>query len=245
MSEEEKKTLNFWKENKIFEKSVQNRAKGKKFVFFEGPPTANGKPGVHHIETRAFKDIILRYKTMQGFNVPRVAGWDTHGLPVEVEVEKELGLKSKKDIVSYGIAAFNKKCKESVWKYKELWENLTEKMGFWIDMEKAYIPYENSYIEKLWGVIKEFAKKKLLYEDYKVLPWCARCGTALSSQEVAQGYQKVTEKSVYVKFKVKGQENAYLRAWTTTPWTLPSNTALAVNPNINYIFVEYESEILI
>lgn len=242
-NEFEREILKFWKENKIFEKSVAQRklkpldfARGKKdFVFFEGPPTANGKPGVHHVEGRAFKDIILRYKTMQGFNVPRVAGWDTHGLPVEVEVEKELGLKSKKDIVSYGIAEFNKKCKESVWKYKELWENLTEKMGFWIDMENAYVTYENSYIEKLWGIIKEFAKKKLLYEDYKVLPWCARCGTALSSHEVAQGYQGVTEKSVYVKFKVKGEENTYLLAWTTTPWTLPGNVALAAGKDIKYV----------
>src|SRR3989344_7076946 len=199
MQESEKEKLKFWKENKIFEKSValrQTQGKKNKFVFFEGPPTANGKPGVHHIEGRAFKDVVLRYKTMRGFYVPRVAGWDTHGLPVEVEVEKELGLKTKKDILNFGIAAFNKKCRESVWKYKKLWEDLTDRMGFWIDMENAYITYENSYIEKLWWVIKEFAKKKLLYEDYKVLPWCSRCATALSSQEVAQGYQTVTDKSV-------------------------------------------------
>ena len=253
MQESEKEILKFWKENKIFEKSVAQRklkpldfARGKKdFVFFEGPPTANGKPGVHHVEGRAFKDVVLRYKTMRGFYVPRVAGWDTHGLPVEVEVEKELGLKSKKDILSYGIAEFNKKCKESVWKYKELWENLTEKMGFWIDMENAYVTYENSYIEKLWGIIKEFAKKKLLYEDYKVLPWCARCGTALSSQEVAQGYQKVKEDSIFVKFKSKKESNTYFLAWTTTPWTLPGNVALAINPNIDYVFAKYGDEILI
>ncbi|MEK7560274.1 MAG: class I tRNA ligase family protein, partial [Patescibacteria group bacterium] len=245
MSEEEKKILNFWKENKIFEKSVQNRKNGNKFIFFEGPPTANGKPGVHHVETRAFKDIILRYKTMRGFFVPRSAGWDTHGLPVEVEVEKELGLKSKKDIVNFGVAAFNKKCKESVWKYKELWEDLTERMGFWIDMTNAYITYENSYIEKLWEVIKEFHKKKLLYEDYKVLPWCARCGTAISSHELAQGYQKVTDKSVFVKFKVKNKENTYLLAWTTTLWTLPGNVALAINPKEIYVEALAGNEIFI
>ncbi|MEK7503006.1 MAG: class I tRNA ligase family protein [Patescibacteria group bacterium] len=247
MSESEKEILKFWKENKIFSKSVALRqAQGKKdFVFFEGPPTANGKPGVHHIETRAFKDAILRYKTMRGFSVPRVAGWDTHGLPVEVQVEKELGLKSKKDIVSYGVSEFNKKCRESVWKYKELWENLTERMGFWIDMENAYVTYENSYIEKLWGIIKKFHENKLLYEDLKVLPWCARCGTALSSQEVAQGYQKVKEDSFFVKFKSKNFDNTYFLAWTTTPWTLPGNVALAVNPDIDYVFSKIGEEIFI
>ena len=239
----EEEILSFWKENKIFEKSVERRkpssAKAsngiKNFVFYEGPPTANGTPGVHHVEARSFKDIILRYKTMCGFHVPRRAGWDTHGLPVEVEVEKKLGLKSKKDIEAYGVAEFNKKCKESVWEYKELWECLTDRMGFWIDMKNAYITYENSYIESLWAVISEFSKKKLLYEDYKVVPWCARCGTALSSHEVAQGYEKISEDSVYVKFKVEGEENTFLLAWTTTPWTLPGNVALAVNSKIDYV----------
>lgn len=245
MNESEKYILKFWKENKIFWKTLSKSKAKKPFVFFEGPPTANGKPGVHHVEARAFKDIILRYKTMCGFYVPRVAGWDTHGLPVEVEVEKELGLKSKKDILNFGVAAFNKKCRESVWKYKELWENLTERMGFWIDMENGYVTYENSYIEKLWGIIKEFYKKKLLYEDYKVLPWCSRCGTALSSQEVAQGYQTVNDKSVFVKFKVKNKENNYLLAWTTTPWTLPGNVALAVNPKEIYVEAKSGNEIYI
>ncbi|HEY4521578.1 MAG TPA: class I tRNA ligase family protein [Candidatus Paceibacterota bacterium] len=238
----EKEILEFWLKAGIFKKSVEKNKKNKKFVFFEGPPTANGKPGVHHVEARSFKDVILRYKTMRGFFVPRVAGWDTHGLPVEVEVEKELGLKTKKDILKYGVAEFNKKCRESVWKYKKLWEDLTDKMGFWIDTQNAYVTYENSYIEKLWGVIKEFAKKKLLYEDYKVLPWCSRCGTALSSQEVAQGYQTVTDKSVYVKFKVKNQENTYLLAWTTTPWTLPGNVALAVGKDIRYVKIKPANE---
>ena len=231
----EEEILSFWKENKIFEKSIGARKKAKDFVFFEGPPTANGMPGVHHVEARAFKDIILRYKTMRGFHVPRRAGWDTHGLPVEVEVEKKLGLKSKKDIENYGVAEFNKKCKESVWEYKELWEKLTDRMGFWIDMQNPYVTYDNLYIESLWAVINEFSKKKLLYEDYKVVPWCARCGTALSSHEVAQGYEKISEDSVYVKFKVEGEENTFLLAWTTTPWTLPGNVALAVNLKIDYV----------
>ena len=232
---DEKEILEFWEKNKVFEKSVSKRKGKKHFVFFEGPPTANGVPGVHHVESRAFKDVVLRYKTMRGFFAPRRAGWDTHGLPVEVEVEKTLGLKNKKDIESYGVAAFNNKCRESVWKYKELWERLTERMGFWIDMAHPYITYENSYIESLWRVIKEFAKKKYLYEDYKVVPWCARCGTALSSHELAQGYEKVKEDSVYIKFRSKSDPRAYFLVWTTTPWTLPGNVALAVGPKVDYI----------
>ena len=241
----EEEILSFWKDNKIFEKSLAPRqAQGKKhFVFFEGPPTANGTPGVHHVEARSFKDVILRYKTMRGFFAPRRAGWDTHGLPVEVEVEKKLGLKSKKDIEGYGVAEFNKKCKESVWQYRELWEKLTDRMGFWIDMEHPYVTYENSYIESLWEIIKEFWVKKLLYEDYKVIPWCARCGTALSSHELAQGYEKIKEDSVYIKFKIKGENKnrTSFLVWTTTPWTLPGNVALAVNPKIDYVTVELES----
>ena len=259
---DEKEILEFWKKNKAFEKSVNQRkpyfAKASRgnqnhFVFFEGPPTANGVPGVHHVESRAFKDVVLRYKTMRGYYAPRRAGWDTHGLPVEVEVEKTLGLKNKKDIEKYGVAAFNKKCRESVWKYKELWEKLTARMGFWIDMAHPYITYENSYIESLWWVIKEFAKKKYLYEDYKVVPWCARCGTALSSHELAQGYEKVKEESVYVKFSAKGgsasggkiPEKTYFLVWTTTPWTLPGNVALAVNQKIGYVVLEVGGEKLI
>ena len=246
---DENEILEFWKKNKVFEKSVnqkkprrKGRGKTKSFIFFEGPPTANGVPGVHHVESRAFKDMVLRYKTMRGFFAPRRAGWDTHGLPVEVEVEKTLGLKNKKDIEKYGVAAFNKKCRESVWKYKELWEKLTERIGFWIDMAHPYITYENSYIESLWWIIKEFAKKKYLYEDYKVVPWCARCGTALSSHELAQGYEKTKEESVYIKFKLKNEPNTYLIVWTTTPWTLPGNVALAVNPKIGYVMLEIRDE---
>ncbi|MDP2668849.1 MAG: class I tRNA ligase family protein [bacterium] len=234
---DEKEILEFWEKNKIFEKSVARRKNKKTFVFFEGPPGANGKPHIGHFETRVFKDIVLRYKTMRGFYVPRRAGWDTHGLPIEVEVEKTLGLKNKKDIEIYGVAAFNKKCRELVWQYKDVWERMTARMGFWIDMQHSYITYENNYIESLWAVIKEFAKKGLLYEDFKVLPWCVRCGTALSSHELAQGYEKVKENSVYVKFQTKNVKIFYL-VWTTTPWTLPGNVALAVNPQINYCFAK-------
>ena len=242
---DEKEILEFWEKNKVFEKSVSKRKGKKRFIFFEGPPTANGVPGGHHVESRAFKDVVLRYKTMRGFFTPRRAGWDTHGLPVEVEVEKTLGLKNKKDIESYGVAAFNKKCRESVWKYKENWEKFTKRMGFWIDTAHPYVTYENSYIESLWRVIKEFAKKKYLYEDYKVVPWCARCGTALSSHELAQGYEKIKENSVYIKFRSKSDSRAHFLVWTTTPWTLPGNTALAVGPKVDYIAAKVGDEILI
>ena len=243
----EEEVLEVWKKEKTFEKSLARRKKAPKFVFFEGPPTANGMPGIHHVLGRSFKDIILRYKTMRGFLVNRKGGWDTHGLPVELQVEKELGLKSKKDIEQYGIAAFNKKCKESVWKYKGDWEKLTERMGFWIDLKNPYITYENSYIETLWQIIKTFWQKKLLYKDYKVVAYCPRCGTPLSSHEMAQGYKTVKERSVYVKFKVekskiKAPENTYFLAWTTTPWTLPGNVALAVHPKIIYSLAQVGSE---
>ena len=253
----EERILEFWEKNKIFEKSVERREGVEPFVFYEGPPTANGTPGVHHVESRTFKDIILRYKTMRGYFVPRRAGWDTHGLPVEIEVEKILGLKSKKDIEKYGIAEFNKKCRESVWKYKELWERLTARMGFWIDMANAYVTYANEYIETLWWIIKQFADKGYLYEDYKVVPWCARCGTALSSHELAQGYEKIKEESVYIKFEIRNPKfetkskfqnpssKTYFLAWTTTPWTLPGNVALAVNPKAQYIVAEKNSDVFV
>ncbi|PIT91948.1 isoleucine--tRNA ligase, partial [Candidatus Jorgensenbacteria bacterium CG10_big_fil_rev_8_21_14_0_10_54_38] len=201
----EEKVLAWWRADNTFQKSVALRqAQGKKhFVFFEGPPTANGQPGIHHVLARVFKDVVLRYKTMRGFHVPRKGGWDTHGLPVEIEVEKELGLKTKKDVERYGIAAFNAKCKESVWKYKDEWERLTERIGFWLDLKNPYITYGNSYMESLWGIFKEVWGKKLFYQGHKVVPWCTRCGTGLSSHEVAQGYREVTENSVYLKFKLK------------------------------------------
>ena len=247
----EQEILKFWKEKKIFEKSISQRKNAKDFVFYEGPPTANGKPGIHHVLSRAFKDIICRYKTMRGFRVLRKAGWDTHGLPVELEVEKKLGLKSKKDIEKYGIADFNKQCKESVWQYRQDWENLTERIGYWLDMEHPYITYENDYIETLWRIIRQIWQKGLLYKDYKVVPYCSRCGTSLSSHEVAQGYKKVKENSIYVKFKLKQEtrqpdnQKTNLLVWTTTPWTLPGNVAVAVNPEIIYAKVKIGEEYLI
>ena len=231
----EKKILEYWQKNKIFEKSLKKKSPKGDFVFYEGPPTANGKPGIHHVLSRAFKDLIPRYKTMQGYYVERKAGWDTHGLPVELEVEKELGLKDKKSIEDYGIEKFNKKCKESVWKYKEEWEKMTERIGFWIDLENPYVTYDNNYIETLWWVIKQAHEKGLLYKGHKVVPHCPRCGTALSSHEVAQGYENIKEESVYIKFKIKGKNNEYILAWTTTPWTLPGNVALAVKGDIDYV----------
>lgn len=250
LPELEKQVLEFWKKNGIFEKSLEKNQKGKEFVFYEGPPTANGRPGIHHVLARAFKDVIPRYKTMQGFSVPRKGGWDTHGLPVELEVEKELGLKSKKEIEAYGVAEFNKKCKESVWKYKDEWERLTERMGFWLDLKNPYITYTNDYISVVWQIVREAWKKKLLYKGHKVLPWCTRCGTALSSHELAQGYKKVKDNSVFIKFKVKSEKfadgapvppNTYILSWTTTPWTLPGNVALAVGKDINYLKLEVEN----
>lgn len=238
----EEKILEFWRDNKIFEKSTELRQKAKRFVFFEGPPTANGRPGIHHFLGRAFKDLFCRYKTMRGFYVLRKAGWDTHGLPVELEVEKELGLKNKKDIEAYGIEKFNKKAKESVWKYKTEWENMTRKMGFWLDQKHPYITYETNYIESLWHIVKEIWNKKLLYLAHRVVPFCTRCGTPLSSHEVAQGYQKVKERSVYIKFKLISQADIYILAWTTTPWTLPGNVALAVGKDIQYVLVRKDSE---
>ncbi len=234
LPQEEEKILKFWEEQRVFEKTLAQKKGQKTFVFYEGPPTANGLPGLHHMLARSFKDIICRYKTMRGFYVPRRAGWDTHGLPVEIEVEKQLGFKTKQDIERYGIGKFNQKAKESVWKYKNEWEQFTRRMGFWIDLQNPYITYETSYIETLWWIIKEFWKKKLLVRDFKSVPWCPRCMTGLSSHEVGQGYKRVKDASVYVKLKIKGKENEYLLVWTTTPWTLPANVAVVVNPGIEY-----------
>lgn len=238
----EEAVLDFWKKNDIFKKSLEKKAPRGDFVFYEGPPTANGRPGIHHLEARAFKDIILRFKTMQGYHVRRKGGWDTHGLPVELQVEKELGLTSKKDIEAYGIAAFNTKCKESVWKYIDEWEKFTDRIGFWLDLKDPYVTYEPNYIESVWNILKTVYDKGLVYKDYKVVPWCPRCGTALSSHELAQGYEDVKDLSLYVKFKVKGEPNTYLVAWTTTPWTLPGNVALAVSKDIVYVKVSAHGE---
>ncbi|MES2314539.1 MAG: class I tRNA ligase family protein [Patescibacteria group bacterium] len=241
----EENVLAFWKEKDVFQKSLDKESPKGEFVFFEGPPTANGRPGIHHLEARAFKDAIPRYKTMQGFHVRRKGGWDTHGLPVELQVEKELGLKSKKEIESYGIAAFNQKCKDSVWTYVHEWEDFTNRMGYWVDLKNPYITYKPQYIESVWNIIKTVDEKGLLYKDYKIVPWCPRCGTGLSSHELAQGYQEVKDLSLYVKFKVIGQKDTYILAWTTTPWTLPGNVALAVGKDIEYVKVKVSNDILI
>jgi len=237
----EEAVLAFWEKNKIFEKSLaQNKGK-KKFIFYEGPPYANGRPGIHHVLARVVKDIILRYKSMLGYFVPRRAGWDTHGLPVEIAAEKSLGLKSKKDIEKFGVALFNKKAREAVWIYKDEWENLTKRIGYWLDLKNAYVTYENDYIETIWWTLKRIWEKKLLFKGHRVVPWCPRCETALSSHEVAQGYREITENSVYLKFKLVNEE-AFILSWTTTPWTLPGNTALAVNPNLDYVKIQTENK---
>jgi isoleucyl-tRNA synthetase len=241
----EEEVLKFWKENEIFEKSLKKESPHGEYIFYEGPPTANGKPGIHHLEARAFKDAIPRYKTMRGYYVERKGGWDTHGLPVELQVEKKLGLSSKKAIEEYGIAKFNHECKESVWEYTDIWEKFTERIGYWVDQKNPYVTYHNDYIESVWNVIKEAKKKKLLYKDYKVVPWCPRCGTTLSTHEIAQGYQDVKDLSITAKFKIKGQGNTYIIAWTTTPWTLPGNVALAVGEKIDYVKIEKDGELLI
>ncbi len=238
----EKRILEFWKKNKIFEKSLKKKSSKGDFIFYEGPPTANGEPGIHHVLARAFKDLIPRYKTMQGYHVERKAGWDTHGLPVELEMEKELKLENKKDIEKYGIEEFNKQCKKSTWKYKGEWEKMTERIGFWIDLENPYITYDNDYIESLWWIIKQAHEKGLLYKGHKVIPQCPRCGTALSSHEVAQGYRNIKEETVYIKFKVKDKDSEYILAWTTTPWTLLGNVALAVGENIEYVKIGQNGE---
>ena len=233
----EKQIENFWDENHIFEKSMDSRKEGPTYTFYDGPPTANGKPHIGHVLTRVIKDMIPRYRTMKGYMVPRKAGWDTHGLPVEIEVEKKLGLDGKDQIEAYGLEPFIKQCKESVWKYKGMWEDFSGTVGFWADMENPYVTYHDDYIESEWWALKEIWNKKLLYKGFKIVPYCPRCGTPLSSQEVAQGYKDVKERSAVARFKVK-DEDAYILAWTTTPWTLPSNVALCVNPEETYAKVK-------
>ncbi|MEG0768349.1 MAG: isoleucine--tRNA ligase [Ruthenibacterium sp.] len=229
----EKEVEKFWTDNKIFEKSIDTRKNGETYTFYDGPPTANGKPHIGHVETRAFKDMLPRYHAMKGAMVPRKAGWDTHGLPVELEVEKLLGLDGKEQIEQYGLEPFIEKCKESVWKYKGMWEDFSNTVGFWADMEHPYVTYENNFIESEWWALKQVWDKGLLYKGFKIVPYCPRCGTPLSSHEVAQGYKDIKERSAIARFKAKG-EDAFILAWTTTPWTLPSNVALCVNPNEQY-----------
>jgi isoleucyl-tRNA synthetase len=259
-AEKEEKILEFWKEHKVFEETLKKPSPEGDFVFYEGPPTANAKPALHHIEARTFKDAVPRYKTMQGFRVRRKAGWDTHGLPVELQIEKKLGLTSKKDIEAYGVAKFNKECKDSVFEYIGDWSKFTDRIGYWVDLNDAYFTFDNSYIQSVWSVLKNVSDQNLLYKDYKVLPWCPRCGTALSSHELAQGYADVKDLSVYAKFKIIPSENGNekssgrfaqpdlsvsILAWTTTPWTLPGNLALAVGKDIDYVLIKLGSEHLI
>ncbi len=266
----EESILHFWKEHGIFPKSIEVREGKPRYIFYEGPPTANGSPGVHHVLSRLFKDAICRYKTMQGYCVPRKAGWDTHGLPVELQVEGSLGFKNKAQIEKYGIARFNQRCRESTLSYIKEWEAMTERIGFWLDMEHPYITLDNDYIESCWWIVKKLWDKGLIYQDYKVTPHCPRCGTSLSSHEVALGYKEADDPSVYVKFRVScvvpprkplpaayaklfpyaersfySDPPIYFLAWTTTPWTLPGNTALAVAEEAEYTLVDNGGERLI
>jgi isoleucyl-tRNA synthetase len=237
--------LKFWESHDIFKKSISKREGKTEYTFYEGPPTANGRPGIHHVMARTLKDIICRLKTMQGFQVYRKAGWDTHGLPVEIEVEKSLGFKHKDDIVAYGVAKFNEECKKSVWKYKTEWEELTRMMGYWVDLQHPYITFDNNYIESIWWALKQYFDKGLIYKGYKIQPYCPRCETPLSSHEVSLGYKDVKDPAIYIKLKVKGEENTYFLVWTTTPWTLISNVAVAVRSDIEYVKVDYKNEKLI
>jgi len=231
-----------WKKNKKdIDRAVQDNKKKKVFSFLEGPPTANAPPGLHHLEVRTYKDIINKFRFMQDFSVPRKGGWDCHGLPVEVQVEKQLGLKSKKEVVKYGINKFIRHARDSVFSNIKDWEESTRELNYWIDLENPYVTLDNDYIESVWWSLKELYKKGFLYEGYKVVPFCPRCGTPLSSHEVALGYKDIKEMSVYVAFKVKGKDNEYILAWTTTPWTLPGNVALAVGKDIDYVRVKLEN----
>jgi len=245
LSEREKNILDFWKESDIFKKTLDLRKNDKEFVFYEGPPTANGRPGIHHVISRTVKDVVCRYKSMKGYLVRRKAGWDTHGLPVEIEVEKKLNINGKDEIEKYGVAKFNKECKDSVFHYKKEWDNLTERIGYWVDLENPYITFTNDYIESVWWILKEIWKKDLLYQGFKILPYCPRCETPISSHEVSQGYKDVKDPSIYVRLKRQDKENSFFLVWTTTPWTLISNVALAVGADIDYVEVESEDKFYI
>ena len=242
VKERESKLSDYWEKIDLLNESVKTRENCKNYIFFDGPPTANGKPGIHHVISRTLKDMTCRYKTMRGFKVKRKAGWDTHGLPVEIEVEKKLGLSSKKEIENYGVEKFCKECRESVFVYENKWREMSKRMAFLADMNNPYITLDNNYIETVWYLLDQIFKKGLMYEGAKILPYCPRCGTGLASHEVAQGYEMIKTTTVYVKFKKK-DEDAYFLAWTTTPWTLPSNVALTVNPNMTYVKVRYKGEV--
>ena len=241
-AQREERISEYWEKIDLLHKCVQTREDNKKYIFYEGPPTANGKPGIHHVMARTLKDLTCRYHTMLGYKVNRKAGWDTHGLPVEIEVEKKLGLHNKQDIEKYGIEKFNEKCKASVFEYEKEWRELTKRMGYLIDLDHPYVTLENDYIESVWNILNNMFKDDLIYEGHKILPYCARCGTGLASHEVAQGYEEITTTSVTVKFKVKGKDNEFFLAWTTTPWTLPSNVCLSVNPEVDYVKVKVKDE---
>ena len=234
----EEAVLRTWKIRHIFEKSEKQRRGSPEYVFYEGPPTANGLPGVHHVLARAFKDIFPRYKTMRGYHVIRRGGWDTHGLPVEIEVEKQLGFNSKSQIEEYGIGPFNELCRKSVFNYIQDWEKLTDRIAFWVDLESAYVTYTNDYIESVWWILKSFWDKDLLYQGFKVVPYCPRCGTPLSDHEVAQGYSDAVDPSVFVRLPLIDDPGTSLLIWTTTPWTLPGNVAVAAHPDVEYVIVE-------
>ncbi|HVO43522.1 MAG TPA: isoleucine--tRNA ligase, partial [Aggregatilineales bacterium] len=238
IQKQEQEQLDFWRDHDVFSRTLTEREGCPTYVFFEGPPTANGTPGIHHVLARAFKDMFPRYKIMTGHRVQRKGGWDTHGLPVEIAVEKELGFKNKSDIEAYGIAEFNKKCLDSVFRFTKEWERMTERMGFWVSLDDAYVTYRNEYIQSVWWILKQFWTKDLLYQDYKTVPYCTRCGTPLSSHEISDTYRDVDDPSIFVRFAVKGAQDTYFLAWTTTPWTLPGNTALAVGVDVDYVMVE-------
>src|SRR4030066_1980319 len=235
--EVEKNILEFWEKNKIFEKSISSRDENNLFTFYEGPPTANGKPGIHHVMARTLKDLVCRYKTMRGYRVERKAGWDTHGLPVEIEVEKALGIKNKSEVATFGVEKYNKACRESVFTYLDLWEKMTERMGYWIDLKSAYITLTNDYIESVWWALKTLYEKGLIYKDYKIVPQDPKSETVLSQHELALGYRETKDPSVYVLFKLKSRDEYFL-VWTTTPWTLISNVALAVGPDVSYVKIK-------
>ncbi|UCH66922.1 MAG: class I tRNA ligase family protein, partial [Ignavibacterium sp.] len=240
----EKRILKFWKDNKVFEKSVSERSEGNIYAFYEGPPTANGKPGIHHVMSRTLKDLVCRYKTMQGYRVERKGGWDTHGLPVEIEVEKEIGIKFKSEVAEYGIENYNQKCRESVFTYLDLWEKMTTRMGYWIDLDSAYITLTNDYIESVWWALKTLFDKGLIYKDYKIVPQDPKSETVLSAHELALGYRETKDPSVYVLMKIKDVDE-YILVWTTTPWTLISNVALAVGADIPYVKIKTEGKTII
>ena len=240
LPEMEKGILAFWKQADVFKQTMEQTRDGPRYVFYEGPPTANGRPGIHHVLARAFKDIFPRYRTMRGYYVSRKGGWDTHGLPVELEVERKLGFSGKKAIEDYGVTEFNRLCRQSVFDYVDDWEKLTERMGYWVDLPTAYRTLTNDYVESLWWILKQFWDRGLIYQGYKVVPYCPRCGTPLSSHELALGYQEGTkDPSIFVKFPLKDQPGVYLLVWTTTPWTLPGNVAVAVGEEIDYVMVQH------